>query len=100
MNPLVFFSTECHAALDQNPGLGFKSLPAHAIGPERYLYSVCPQRQFNTLPSPFTQSGCPVKLLPKSLHAKHGGSCTILIMVFVMTQLGGGGGRKSETDMF
>ena len=50
MNPLeCFFGIKGHAALDGNPGSGYNTILLRLIPGD--LYSVCPHRQFNTLPS-------------------------------------------------
>ena len=45
----VFFDIGEHTALDRNPGPGYDTLLVRLI--PIYLYSACPQRHINTLPS-------------------------------------------------
>ena len=63
---------EGHVALDRNLGQGYNTLYLRLI--PGVLLNACPHRQFYTLSVFFRQSGCTVKLLPKCMHAKQGGS--------------------------
>ena len=71
INPLLecFFVTEDNAALDRNPGPGCNNLHLRLIPGE--LYSACPHRQFQTLPSLFytARLHCETPTLMPACHA-------------------------------
>ena len=83
----VLFGSEGHVALDRNPGPGYDTLLLRMIPGD--LLSVCPHRQFHTLPGLLDSRTAPPT--PTLTHCVPGREavCTIFTMVFGMTRPGG-----------
>ena len=83
---LCFFGSEDHVALDRSPGLGYNTLLLRLIPGD--LLSACPHRQFHTLPSLLDSRAALSHLYPIACVQCREAVCTILMMVFGMTQPG------------
>ena len=83
---IVLFGIGGHVALDRNRGPGYNSLLLRLIPGD--LLNACPHRQFHTLPSLLDSWAALSNSDPNKCVPNREASCTILMMVFGMTQLG------------
>ena len=73
INPLeCFFGSECHVALDRNPGPGYGTLLLRMIPGD--LLSAYPYGQFHTLPGLLDSQAALSDSYPNALRAMQGGS--------------------------